>query len=86
MYWYDSPDKQIFVTEGWFVAGDFLQRERERETIQKLLKPGVLMYNKWLYYFFHSVICFEKQSMFQHKHKTDLQLLLTGLMELQQLP
>lgn len=25
---HDSPDRQTFVTEGWFEAGDFLQRQK----------------------------------------------------------
>lgn len=25
---HDSPDRQTFVTEGWFAAGDFLQRQK----------------------------------------------------------
>lgn len=25
---YDSPERQTFVTEGWFTAGDFLQQQK----------------------------------------------------------
>lgn len=50
---YDSPDRQTFVMEGWFAAGDFLQGKRE--IIQHLLKPEVLMCNKWFHCF--SVVC-----------------------------
>lgn len=27
---YDSPERQTFVTEGWFTAGDFLQQQKNK--------------------------------------------------------
>lgn len=27
---YDSPERQTFVTEGWFTAGDFLQQQKKQ--------------------------------------------------------
>lgn len=50
---YDSPDRQTLVMEGWFVAGDFLQGNKE--TIQHLQKPEVLMCNNSFHCF--SIVC-----------------------------
>lgn len=38
---YDSPERQTFVTEGWFTAGDFLQQQKN--------KSGLLEWNRCMY-------------------------------------
>lgn len=30
---YDSPERQTFVTEGWFTAGDFLQQQKNKSVL-----------------------------------------------------
>lgn len=72
--WYDSPDRQTFVTEGWFVAGDFLQWERNMSGTIKTRSPNV---KQMIALFFHSVVWFQQQSILpQHKHKTGGPLVL----------
>lgn len=33
---YDSPERQTFVTEGWFTAGDFLQQQKKQVKAPKV--------------------------------------------------